>query len=121
MNVVNMCPHPIAVEGGYVPSHSVARCSESIEPAGTAVIAVSTPNGAVVDIGMPMIRVRRSAAMGIPAPAPDTIIVVSAMVAEAVRRPDVVAPYTGPDPRYAPIRKDGQIVAVRAFVQEVEE
>ena len=51
---------------------------------------------------------------GLPEPQEGTIYIVSAIVlAQCKGRPDVVAPDTGKDA----IRKDGQIVAVRGFVQ----
>ena len=51
---------------------------------------------------------------GLPEPQEGTIYIVSALVlAQCKGRSDVVAPDTGKDA----IRKDGQIVAVRGFVQ----
>jgi hypothetical protein len=51
---------------------------------------------------------------GLPDPAPETIYIVSALVAGRVSRADVVSPGTGPND--GAIRKDGQIVAVTRLI-----
>ena len=88
MKLVNLTPHAvnIVLEDGalnIVPSGVVARCSQSdvnvgtIDVDGIAVPLTETSFGDVVDL---------------PAPAPDTLYIVSRLVATAANRDDLVVP-----------------------------
>jgi hypothetical protein len=103
--VINLTPHAISVansEGDVVmtfpPSGNVARVATSQEVVWELV-------------GRPVTRTVFGEVTGIPAPADGTVYLVSTLVAQAARRPDVVSPDTGP----TAVRKDGQVVAVRGF------
>jgi hypothetical protein len=105
VQVVNLTPHPIRVvdELGnfvaeYPPSGKVARCSISQEVVGSVG-------------GVPLRRSVVGEVQGIPAPAEDTMYVVSTLVAQSAQRSDVISPDTGP----TAVRENGQVVAVRAF------
>jgi hypothetical protein len=103
--VINLTPHAISVansEGGVVmtlpPSGNVARVATSQEVVWELV-------------ERPVTRTVFGEVTGIPAPAEGIVYLVSTLVAQAARRPDVVSPDTGP----TAVRKDGQVVAVRGF------
>ena len=89
MRIVNLTPHalnlmPAGPTGPVVtipPSGQVARCATSRVQVGTV-----TVDG----IAIPVNRTQFGAVTGLPDPQPDTIFVVSALVAQAVPdRPDV--------------------------------
>ena len=89
MNIVNLTPHalslmPAGPTGPVVtipPSGQVARCATSRVQVGTV-----TVNG----IPIPINQTRFGEVSGLPAPQPNTIYVVSALVAQAVpERQDV--------------------------------
>ena len=89
MNIVNLTPHPLNLmpegpDGPTVtipPSGQVARCATSRVQVGTV-----TVDG----ITIPVNRTQFGAVTGLPDPQPDTIYIVSAVVAQAVPdRPDV--------------------------------
>lgn len=111
MNIINLCPHQISLAIGeerilFPPSGQVARVA-SIPGGPVAGLpgdfpAISAPTWGQVE--------------GLPDPAPDTIFIVSALVvSRAIGRADVFSPGTGPGDD--PIRENGQVVAVRRFVQ----
>lgn len=73
MNIINLTPHAIIVDGFTIPaSGAVARCDTITEP-------VDLPGCPV-----PVVRQYFGAVEGLPDPAEDTIYVVSAIVAQAV-------------------------------------
>ena len=89
MNIVNLTPHvlnfmPEGPDGPTVtipPSGQVARC---------AVDRVQVDTVAVDGISVPVNQTQFGAVTGLPDPQPDTIYIVSAVVAQAVPdRPDV--------------------------------
>jgi len=111
MALVNLTPHPIVVrtDGGDVtipPSGQVARVTSQQTLAG------------YIDLDGVQIPVQRTTfgqVECLPAPAPDTVYIVSGLVLSALAgtRPDVVQPDTSPA---GAIRDgDGRIVAVRGF------
>lgn len=104
MNFINCTPHAITVEGlGPLPaSGSVPRCTTERSEA--------TSVG-----GVRVITQKMGAVTGLPDPVEGVFYIVSGLVLGALNgtRPDVVAPDTGPDA----IRENGQIVAVKGFVQ----
>jgi hypothetical protein len=96
---VNLTPHIVRLNDGreFAPSGNVARVT-------------STHTEFINDI----CEVRFGQIVDLPDPAPDTIYIVSGLVAAAARRPDVVSPATGhPDAR----REAGQIISVPGFVR----
>ena len=89
VNIVNLTPHPLNLmpegpDGPTVtipPSGQVARC---------AVDRVQVDTVTVDGITVPVNQTRFGAVTGLPDPQPDTIFIVSAVVAQAVpNRPDV--------------------------------
>jgi len=52
---------------------------------------------------------------GVPEPDGESLFIVSALVGQRLKRPDLVMPGTGPGE--GAVRKDGQIVAVTRLVQ----
>ena len=103
MEFVNLTPHPITIEGlGTLPSQGVARCATMRNEA--------APVG-----GVRLAHLTFGEVQGLPAPREGVTFVVSSLVLSALggARGDVVAPDTGADA----IRENGQIVAVRGFVQ----
>ena len=104
MEIVNLTPHAIAVELSegerriFAPSGSIARVQS------TSIVIGN------VD-GVPVSRATLGAVTGLPPAADGVIFLVSAMVAQAAQRADVVSPDTGP----TAIRENGQVVAVRGL------
>mgnify|MGYP001398705579 FL=1 len=89
MKIINLTPHALNVltDSGTVtipPSGTVARVTVTRESAGTV-----TVDG----VQVPLYRTTYGAVEGLPAPAPDTLYVVSSLVAAAARdRRDLVVP-----------------------------
>lgn len=89
MTIVNLTPHALTlvVGSGTVtvpPSGTVARVAVTREPAGTV-----TLDG----VAVPLYRTTYGAVEGLPDPTPDTLYVVSSLVAAAARdRNDLVVP-----------------------------
>lgn len=83
-NIINLTPHPITIVMGeekvVIPSSGViARCKEEVEIIG--------------DInGIPVIRKKFGQVENLPEPIPGTVFIVSALVAQAARRSDVLCP-----------------------------
>ena len=103
MRIVSLLKHSITVVVGeekkvFVPSGQEARCS------------VATEKATEID-GIPVNRSVFGQVLGLPEPVEGTIYIVSTLVAQQARRPDVVSPDTGP----TAIREGGQVVAVRGF------
>jgi hypothetical protein len=105
VNVINLTPDPINVadeEGNIIatfpPSGDIARVFIGWQMSRELV-------------GRPIIRIIYGGVFNIPEPADDVIYLVSTIVAQAAKRPDVISPNTD----HTAIRKDGQIVAVREF------
>jgi hypothetical protein len=103
--ILNLTPHPVSLadaEGNvlatFPPSGQLARVATSTEVVGEL-------------MGRPVSRTNFGEVAGVPAPVEGVVYLVSTLVAQAARRPDVVSPDTGP----TAIRKDGQVVAVRGF------
>lgn len=110
MKIVNLTPHAITVrlESGdrvFEPSGTEARVATTATPAGE------------VD-GIPVVAQTYGEIEDLPAPEPDTLYLVSAIVLAAAKeagRTDCIAPDTSPQ---GAIRDEaGRIVAVRRFVR----
>lgn len=106
MNIVNLTPHSISLadEAGnivdtFAPSGKVVRMATSQEVVGEAVA------------GVPLRRTVFGEVSGLPEPQEGVLYLVSSLIAQRVQRADVVSPDTGP----TAVRKDGQVVAVRAL------
>ena len=89
MKIVNLTPHALSIygEGEQVlnvpPSGNVARLA----------VTRQHLNPVIVDgVKLPVSRPTLGAIEGLPEPAANTIFVVSALVAEAAKRPDVMSP-----------------------------
>jgi len=110
MKFVNLTPHAIVILRGeekitIPPSGQVARVREDRKSAGEI-------------LGIPVFVVEYGEIEGLPAPAEDTIYLVSSLVlaalkAKGVARPDVLAPDTGAG---AVRNEQGQIVGVKALL-----
>jgi hypothetical protein len=105
MNIVNMTPHAISLadEAGevvatFAPSGQVVRMATSQEVVGEL-------------FGRPLRRTVFGEVSGLPEPQDGVVYLVSSLIAQRVQRVDVVSPDTGP----TALRKDWQVVAVRAF------
>lgn len=98
MTYVNLTPHLVRFNNGLeiVPSGTIARVSSSYQ-----------------EVSPGMYKVVFGDIIGLPDPIPDTLFIVSGMVASVTNRKDVVAPATGhPDA----VRKDGQIYSVPGVI-----
>lgn len=131
LNFVNLTPHALTVEGiGTIePSGTIARCAV-VRTGAPALIrawfdqASGSETPVPTEGGLPLpVRVvaqTMGEVVGLPAPAHQTVFIVSGMVLDAVKASgtgragrDVFAPDTGPDA----IRNDkGHITAVRGLV-----
>jgi hypothetical protein len=106
--LINLTSHMISLANAageiiatFLPSGVVARCTASSEVV------------QVLDLGVPF-EIRRTtfgAVDGIPPPESWVFYITSTLVAQRANRTDVVSPDTGP----TAVRRDGQVVAVRAF------
>lgn len=104
--IINLTPHPIKITNGL-----------TFDPSGT-VARVSTTQAIVDDInGIPVAKQTFGDIVGLPAPQPDTVFIVSAIVLAAAKdkgRTDCVAPNTS---SADVVRNDqGHIVSVPGFV-----
>lgn len=99
MQIINCTPHDIALNNGesFPISGNIARVSSSFE-----------------ETGKGFFKVAYGEVTGLPDEQADTLYIVSAMVANATSRKDVIVPATGhPDT----IRNEkGQIVSVPGFI-----
>jgi hypothetical protein len=97
--IVNLTPHLIRIARGNdileLPSAGLARVTSTEIKVGE-------------HDGIPLVKTKFSEVVGLPAPTPGTIFVVSAIVAAHANRDDVVSPDTGG----TALRKDGQVWAV---------
>jgi len=105
--VVNLTPHAISLanEAGEIiatfpPSGEVARLTTDSVEVGSL-------------LGAPIKKTVYGEVSGVPDPQEGVVYLVSALVAQATKREDVVAPDTGPS---AVRNADGQVVAVRGFI-----
>lgn len=107
MNIINLTPHEI----------TVVRDGETLRippTAPAARVAVRHTEIARVD-DIPVNLAEYGAIENLSPPQPDTVYIVSIVVALAARRPDVLSPDTGP----TAIRDEAnRVVAVRGFVAQ---
>lgn len=98
MIYINCTPHVIRLNSGeeFPPSGNIARVTSSYE-----------------EVSPGIFKVEFGDVTGLPDPKPGTRYIVSAMVAGATDRGDVVVPATG-HPEC--IRKDGQVFSVPGFI-----
>ena len=97
---INLTPHTINMNDGaaYAASGVVARVANAHTP--------FDENGVA--------SIEWGEVTGLPAPQDGVLYIVSALVAQAAKRPDVVSPASGhPDV----VRNNGQIVSVPGFVR----
>jgi len=99
--LINLTPHPITIQ----PSDAQPI---TIPVSGRIARLDSTQTTDDGIAGVPVVTTRFGQVIGLPDPEEGKVYIVSSLVAQHVRRPDVVAPDTGP----TAIRQDGQIVAV---------
>lgn len=102
MEFVNLTPHAITVDiqgerTTFPPSGEVAR------------LATTKEEGTLG--GFPVSKTVFGEVSGVPAAKVGTIFIVSTLVAQALKRNDVVSPDTGP----TAVRENGQVIAVKGF------
>ena len=87
MRLVNLTPHAISLHGvdgvKTLQSEGIARLAVTREP---------RPDVILLDGTFPVVRPTLGAVTGLPDAREGVIYVVSALVAEAVKRPDVMSP-----------------------------
>lgn len=106
MNIVNCTPHPITI---ILPDgeKKVFEASGIVPRVQMETVETNYING------IPVKHVKYGIPTGIPESTPETVYIVSAMVAQACDRDDIVAPDTG-----AAIRDEkGNIIGVPGFVK----
>lgn len=104
-NILNYMPHTLNIE---LPSGERI----AIESSGEARCAVK--NVQIGDVnGIPVVSAEYGEVVGLPEPQPNTIYVVSMLVAHRANRPDCFGPDSGP----TAVRENGQVVAVRNLVR----
>jgi hypothetical protein len=101
MELVNLTPHPITIQPTGAPPVTI--------PVSGRIARLDSAQETDAEIaGVPVVTTRFGQVIGLPDPEPGKVYIVSSIVAQHVRRPDVVSPDTGP----TAIRQGGQIVAV---------
>ena len=107
----NLTPHAITVYDA-----AGGRVIHVFEPAGQIARCESTATQVAVIDGISIHRTTFGPVTGLPEPGPDTVYIVSSLVAQSLAtsgRNDVLAPDTGPD---SVIRDEaGRIIGVRRF------
>jgi len=88
MKIVNLTPHAIVIQGlnetlTVAPSGQLARLSVTREV---------RPSIIVGDVIVPVTRPSLGVIIGLPDPVEGTVLIVSAFVAEAAKRADVMSP-----------------------------
>ena len=108
--VINLTPHSVTIEipdeGPIIfpPSGTVARIKvENLE--------LPPLIGPITGRECPVRKSVFGTPEGVPAPRHGVVYITSTLVAQQLRRPDVLSPDTGP----SAIRENGQVVAVRAL------
>ena len=106
MNIINCTPHALVIitpEGEkkiFEPSGIIPRVTMET-------VSIDTING------IPVKHLKYGEVTGLPEPTPETVLIVSAMVAQVSDRDDLIAPDTG-----AAIRDEkGNIIGVAGFVK----
>lgn len=118
MRIVNLTPHEVVLDNGFVhiafpPSGNVARV-EQITERETIEFDVTEE----VKIKLPVHQAPKVRVINLPKQKPDTYYIVSSYVAQAVRRPDLLAPLTDS----SAIRdENGRVVSVKMFQQFTEQ
>jgi len=110
MNFVNLTPHAVVLRRNDGNDLTIA-------PSGT-VARVDTVPG--TEVGLAHVPIYSATSfgevVGLPESQPDTLYIVSSLVAGRVQRPDVVSPGTGPNDNA--VRNDkGHIVAVTRLIR----
>jgi len=106
MRILNLTPH--IVRFAYADGYVVAYPPDSAGPARILEMEEKRKSIGV----MPVTSKKHLGIAGLPEPEPDVFYIVSSIVGEKVKRPDVISPDTGP----SAIRfSDGQIEAVTAW------
>jgi hypothetical protein len=98
IEIVNLTPHAINIMGKIEvpPSGIIARCDESSEP---------------LDHPFPQVRITMGEPYNVPEPRENTLYVTSRIVAEKLKRPDVISPASL-------IRNEsGQVIGCAAFAR----
>ena len=118
MNIVNLTPHTVRLNGGreFLPSGQVARVRATHKP----VAWLSDGPDGTVEFGdeffseaITIYKTVFGQVEGLPEPVKGTMYIVSGMVAAACRdREDVVCPATG---HAHTVRRDGQVWSVPGF------
>ena len=107
MNIINLTPHAFTL------CYDAGEITRVIEPTKPAARVSSTVHTVGEVDGIPVTETTFGAVEGLPEPQEDTIYIVSLLVQQAVSRPDVYRPDTGPQ---SVVRDSaGQILGVKAL------
>lgn len=110
--LVNLTPHDIVLQ-------AEDGVRQVVPPAGTTArvaVVASEEQARLPGVSVPIQGPNQWGDVeGLPEPEWGTVYIVSALVAEKVKRPDVVMPGTGP--KDGAIRENGQIVAVTKLIR----
>jgi hypothetical protein len=106
MEVINLTPNTVNLsdeEGNILVT--------TLQPSGKVASVVVCQKVVKYVFGLPVFETFFGDVVGIPEPKEGVIYLVAEEVAQAAKRPDVVAPDNGP----TAIRKNGKVVAIRSF------
>lgn len=111
MNIINLTPHKVVV---IAEDENRNPYVYEFPPSGTVARVSSTQTEVELIGNIPIVKTEFGEVEGLPDPQPDTIYIVSSLVAQALsgKRNDVVSPDTGPT---AYRDEEGRITAVRRF------
>ena len=105
MNIINLTQHDIVIA---LPDETRVIVPPTAPPARMATKTVQLPPFA----GIPVVTTEFGDVQNLPDPQPSTIYIVSTLIAQRVKRADVLSPDTGPT---AIRNANNQIEAVRAL------
>lgn len=112
MKFVNLTPHSIRIRMDESASPEPLDTDMVFQPDGTFVARVETQQERQNDIdGIPVYVTSFGDVIGLPDSEPETVYIVSILVAQRAQRDDVLSPLTDS----TAVRKDGQIFAVRGL------
>jgi hypothetical protein len=106
MGFVNLTPEPINI------ANIDGKITMTLHPSGDVAYVLNYNELVRCVIGIPIFHEKCLELINLPEPEDGVMYIVSKEVAQAAKRPDVLAPDTGPGAIY----KDGQVLAVRGFL-----
>lgn len=118
MKIINLTPHDVVLDNGYVhitfpPSGNIARLDQITER--TLLEYIVTPEAI---IKLPLHQAPQVRVTNLPKQKEGTYYIVSSYVAQAIRRKDLLAPLSDS----TAVRDDlGRVISVKMFQQYVEQ